>query len=302
MLRSVKLGKVFGIPLYVHSTFLLLPLWVLFQSRGLGAGTALFSLVILVALMVCLVMHELGHALMARHFGISTRDITLYPIGGVARLERMSEGALEEICIALAGPAVNLVIVFLLTPLVVALALLGGVPSGDMLLVGSEAGPLTLAVRFLATLWFGNLMLLGFNMLPAFPMDGGRVLRALLSLGLGRLRATELAAAVGLVVAPAVVLGVWYFLGSNPLLVVLILFVCFAGQQELAALRRLEAQRQAEAYQPVPLAPPEPLSAGPAAMVAPEPNFSGLAWDSGCRVWVIWHNGRPISVFGARAE
>src|SRR6516225_5228716 len=102
MFPSLKLGRYFGIPLYVHSTFLLLPAWVLLNNRGAGLAAALFSLVLLVTVFACVVLHELGHALMARFFGIGTRDITLYPIGGVARLERMSDKPGEEICIALA--------------------------------------------------------------------------------------------------------------------------------------------------------------------------------------------------------
>src|SRR5487761_697905 len=110
MLRSFRIGKLCGIPLYVHTTFFLLPAWLLLANRGTGPGNALFLLLGLTAVYSCVVLHELGHALMARFFGIGTESITLYPIGGVARLERMSEKPSEEVAIALAGPAVNLVI------------------------------------------------------------------------------------------------------------------------------------------------------------------------------------------------
>ncbi len=116
MLRSFHIGKLFGIPLYVHSTFFLLPLWALLANSGSGLANGLFVVAGLIALFGCVVLHELGHALMARHFGIGTESITLYPIGGVARLLRMSEKPAEEVCIALAGPAVNLVLAALLTP------------------------------------------------------------------------------------------------------------------------------------------------------------------------------------------
>src|SRR5262245_12090459 len=115
MFPSWRIGRAFGIGVYIHATFWILPLIVLFQSWSAGgAPAAVFSLAVLGAAMACVILHEFGHALMARHFGIRTRDITLYPIGGVARLERLSEKPVEELLIALAGPAVNVVIAILL--------------------------------------------------------------------------------------------------------------------------------------------------------------------------------------------
>ncbi len=128
MLRSFQIGKLFGIPLYVHSTFLLLPIWVLLTNGGFGLAHALLLLIWLTVAFSCVVLHELGHALMARVFGIGTESITLYPIGGVARLRRMSEKPAEEVCIALAGPAVNLVLAAVLAPAAL-LAFRGGAAS-----------------------------------------------------------------------------------------------------------------------------------------------------------------------------
>src|SRR5258707_8546492 len=105
MLRSWKLGTAFGIGIYVHWTFLLLPAWILLNNLGSGLPVAVYLVMFVTTVFGCVVLHELGHALMARRFGIATRDITLYPIGGVARLERMSEKPLEEFLIAVAGPA-----------------------------------------------------------------------------------------------------------------------------------------------------------------------------------------------------
>jgi Zn-dependent protease len=302
MLRSFKLGRLFGIPLYVHTTFLLLPLWVLFNTGFEGVTAVLFTLALVAAVFGCVVLHELGHALMARYFGIGTRDITLYPIGGVARLDRMSERPAEELLIALAGPAVNLVIVLLLSPLVFTAALTG-VLGGDGTAVSLAQGALTLLAKFAGGLWLSNVLLMGFNLLPAFPMDGGRVLRALLSPALGLLRATEIAAAVGMVTAVLMGLAGIYLPPpwNNPMLVVVAVFVYFAGQQELLALRRREAQRRMAALEPMPVVVtvgPAPTSGDPlpASPGLRDANFTGFVWDPSYRAWVQWLNGRPVGL------
>jgi stage IV sporulation protein FB len=305
MFRSFPLGRAFGIPINVHPTFLLLPLWVLFNTREAGPVGMVFGLASLLAIFACVVLHEFGHALTARAFGIGTRDVTLYPIGGVARLERMSERPVEEVLIALAGPAVNFVLVLLLTPLVVA-ALASGQLRGDVLGLTLEQGLLPLAARFALTLWLGNGILLVFNLLPAFPMDGGRVLRALLAMGLGHLRATEIAAAVGMCVA--VLMGAATFFLGNPMLVVLAVFVCLMGQMELYAVRRREAMRQVSALRERPPAViDQARPAAPVGLDVPPsppraPDFTGCVWDAAHGVWVLWHNGRPVRVFGTQPE
>src|SRR6516162_2271587 len=156
MLRTWKIGTAFGIGVHIHPTFWLLPL--IFAIRGLGAGIELvaLTLAVLAGAMACVVLHEFGHALMARYFGIRTRDITLYPIGGVARLERLSEKPVEELLIALAGPAVNVAIAGLLFPLVLLTN-----PS----LEPSWTGP-PIAV-LLSYLFFTNVGLALFNLIPA---------------------------------------------------------------------------------------------------------------------------------------
>jgi Zn-dependent protease len=295
MTRSWKLGTAFGIGIYLHWSFLLLPAWVLFATWGiLGPQMIVFLLAMVAAIFGCVVLHELGHALMARQFGIPTRDITLYPIGGVARLERMSERPHEELLIALGGPAVNIIIAIALG---LVLALSGTVFSWRGLLQSMPGG-------FLLSLLAANLMLALFNLLPAFPMDGGRVLRALLSVGLGRRQATEIAvylgAAIAVLLAVAVIVGSandvpWL---SNPILIVVAGFVFFAGQQELRAVRRRRLVRGEEPIEVLPtdaevvVQPISPAGAG----------FTGAIWDARSRAWVLWHNGQPIATYGIFSE
>src|SRR5438270_520462 len=163
-MRSWKLGTAFGIGIYVHWTFLLLAAYVLMSNFDLGGiDLAVYSVGLLLAVFGCVVLHELGHALTARQFGIPTQDITLYPIGGVARLERMSERPWEEFWIAVAGPAVNVAIAAVLAGL---LAATGAYPRSDGLLADG------LAASFLPALLYSNVLLVGFNLLPIFPSDG----------------------------------------------------------------------------------------------------------------------------------
>jgi Zn-dependent protease len=189
MQLSWKLGRIAGIDVFVHPTFLLLLL--------LPEVWAVQGLILLVSVFGCVLLHEFGHALMARRFGIETEDITLYPIGGVARLRRLPRAPGAELLIALAGPAVN----FAIVAAVLVLGLLGL----DEALFDAGFGA---AVAILEQLVVINLVLGLFNLIPAFPMDGGRVLRALLSGWLGRARATSVAAGVGRVLAVAFGLSV----------------------------------------------------------------------------------------------
>jgi Zn-dependent protease len=290
MFRSWKLGTAFGIGIYVHWTFLLLLAWVFLTSAGPGHyAAAVYEMVLISAIFGCVVLHELGHALTARHFGIGTRDITLYPIGGVARLERLSERPMEEFWIALAGPAVNVGIAFLLGGLL----RLGRLDlGGNGFLDSVQQG------QFLQPLLFANILLVLFNLLPAFPLDGGRVLRAILATYMGRLRATEIAAKLG--IAMAVVffvlgLGILEWPPAMPMLVLVAIFIYFAGQQELAAVRHRETNRWTE---PLELHPAEPCQFSQQAGWA-GPGFSGFTWDEKARLWIQWHNGRPIHTISA---
>jgi Zn-dependent protease len=291
MFRSLRLGTAFGIGVYVHWTFLLLLLFIVYMARAGGAAAAVYAVTLVLAIFGCVVLHEFGHALMARRFGIGTRDITLLPIGGVARLERPIEQPGAELAIALAGPAVNVVIaaVLLLILRSTGTPLTGRNLFGALSLEpppGVEALPF--AIRLLLALLAANGVLALFNLIPAFPMDGGRVLRALLALVVGPLPATEVAALLGTVFA--VLLAAWGVVGlvvvGNPLTLLVALFVYLAGQQELAAVRHRTGAGASE-RQVVPLVVDM-------AAIPPEPHFSGYTWDPRHRAWIRWQDGRPI--------
>lgn len=239
MFTSWRIARLFGIDLFIHWTFWLLPLWIFLTFDGSEMFPMWMHLVVITALFACVVLHELGHALMARKFGIRTRNIILSPLGGIAQLERMSHDPWEEFCIAVAGPLVNVVIAAMLAV---------GMVGGYLLAPGIADGMLFRLVGVLLGL---NVVMVVFNMIPAFPMDGGRVLRAILASGLGLLEGTRVAVAVGTVAAILMALAGFFLLG-NPWLLLIGLFVIFAGQGELRALEMEERRRHAEAEDDVP--------------------------------------------------
>jgi len=223
-MSSIKLTRIASIDIKVHWTFALIVGWVAYSSylQGDGLFGAAFGVSMLLAMFGCVILHELGHVLAARRFGIQTEDITLLPIGGVARLERIPEKPKVELAVAVAGPLANVLIAAILY--------------GTLALIGRSER--LSAVPFVATTvtgFFGNLMwvnaaLVVFNMLPAFPMDGGRVLRALLAIKLPYVTATRWAAAVGQVMAGLFVVA---GLMSNLFLSFIGLFVFVAARSEV---------------------------------------------------------------------
>jgi len=225
---SIPILRVAGIQLRIHVTFLLLILWVAVDS----ASEAIFVLL----LFLCVVLHEFGHALAAKAYGINTPDITLLPIGGVARLERIPEEPKQELVIAIAGPAVNVIIA---ACLFVVIGVRGqiGAPEAAM-----QSGDLLIGLFWI------NVWLLLFNLLPAFPMDGGRVLRAVLATRLTYARATQVAATVGQ--AFAFLFGIVGLFGipglypPNPFLIFIALFVYLGASQEAGLAQMRDVSRR----------------------------------------------------------
>jgi len=228
---SIPLGRIAGTEIRLHLTFLLLLAWIgLAHGIAGGMAEALQGIVFICLLFGCVLLHEFGHVAAARRYGVKTPDITLLPIGGVARLERIPEKPSEELVVALAGPAVNVVIAALL------FLALGGVPP-----VEAAANLESPAHGLLARLFWVNVTLVVFNLVPAFPMDGGRVLRALLAMRLGARQATAIAASIGQALAFG--LGLWGLLAGAPLMVFVALFVWLGAQAEAQAVQLRELSR-----------------------------------------------------------
>ena len=228
---SFPIARLLGSEVRIHVTFLLFLVWI-GVARFLegGAPAAAEGLILIIAIFACVLAHEYGHALAARRYGIATPDITLLPIGGVARLERMPENPVEEIVVALAGPAVNVVIAAVLF-----LVLGAGFDMATLTALDSPAASL------LAQLASLNLFLVLFNLIPAFPMDGGRVLRAVLALRRGQAEATAIAARVGQ--GLAFVLG-FFGLFGNPMLLFIAIFVYLAASAEAQATGLQDVSRR----------------------------------------------------------
>ena len=219
---SFKIARVGGIDVRIHSTFFLLLAGIayLYGLKG-GASWAVNAVVIWLLVFLCVLLHELGHAFAAKAYGIPTVDITLLPIGGVARMERMPEKPVQELVVALAGPLVNVAIIILLSAILL-------VTNGfDMSSLGGGG--------LLSILLLTNVMMVLFNLIPAFPLDGGRVLRALLATRMEYKRATQIAATIGQGLALA--LGIWAAFNGHIFIILIAIFIYMGAESEAAVVQ-----------------------------------------------------------------
>lgn len=229
---SFTVGRIAGIKIQIHWTFLLLLGWIVFSELGKGSNTVTIASTVgfVLTIFLCVLLHELGHSLTAKRYGINTEKITLLPIGGVASLERIPEEPKKELWVALAGPAVNVVIALLLFPFI----------PFERFAVDAPVSSVATVEGFLYALFRINVALVVFNAIPAFPMDGGRILRALLALRMDRIRATRIASTLGQLIA----IGFVFFgLFNNPLLVLIGIFVYFGARSENVMVQHQELLR-----------------------------------------------------------
>jgi Zn-dependent protease len=235
---SYTIARIAGTEVKVHLTFLLLLGWIAYDVwAAAGPAAALGYTVFFVAFFLCILLHEFGHITMARRFGVRTPDVILLPIGGVARLERIPEAPRQELLVALAGPAVTVAIIVVLFLIVLA----SGEPASGVIEAARatgralfDGGAFPEEVPFLVHLLVVNTAVLAFNLIPAFPLDGGRVLRALLAWRLGLARGTRIAGAIGQMFALA--LGVLGFLQSQPIWLLVAFFIFLGAGSEASAV------------------------------------------------------------------
>ena len=272
---SLYIGKPAGIKVFIHWTFILLVIWLSWMhlQQGHGLFEIIMGLIFLTVLFACVTLHEFGHALAARRYGIGTRDINLLPIGGVARLERMPEDPKQELVVAIAGPAVNVAIAIGLYLLMLVLG------QADL-----ELGHHITGSNFLADLLVINIILVLFNLIPAFPMDGGRVFRALLAFKIKRDRATRIAASVGQLLAIGFVLfGLFY----NPFLLFIGIFIFLGAGAEARQVSMTESIKHLTAKDIIKDSYPRVSvddSVGKAASVMPQNPSSEIVVTSGDRL------------------
>ncbi|MGB7323683.1 MAG: site-2 protease family protein [Rubripirellula sp.] len=256
--RRLKLGTFLGIGLYVHWSFSLAILFVAMRSLSLGAAGVAFAIAQLFGVFFCVTLHEYGHAMAARCFGIGTADITLLPIGGVARLRRMPRIPWQELIVAVAGPAVNVVIVIFLVigfavlasseTIAVISEFVAAMFTGDQMSAQTDEMAMRILeqpswVGFVILMMLVNVVLVLFNMIPAFPMDGGRVFRSLLAMVMDYSLATSIASKVGLACAA---LMIWVALNAevfSPIPILIAVFIGYAGITEYRQVSLMEKVR-----------------------------------------------------------
>lgn len=241
-MRALKVGRYFGIPVYIHWSFLLVLVFILYVSYTEGMdllGTAAFSLY-LTCVFICVVLHEYGHAMMARRYGIGTHDIILSPIGGIARLNSLPSHPTGELMVAIAGPLVNLAIAFLIV---------GGLYLFNIGIVLPDADSYTILtnpVGFIHLILLVNVVLFLFNLIPAYPMDGGRILRALLSYKMEKLKATYIASTIGRSLALGFLVFAVYKRIPSLFLIGIFIFIVAGREYKSLKERDLEISKKLE--------------------------------------------------------
>lgn len=233
MKANLYLGSISGIKIIVHWTFFFLIAWIVFSELNQGGNTesVFFNIALVLAAFLCVILHELGHALTAKRFGIETKKITLLPIGGMASLERIPKSPKQELLVTVAGPLVNVIIAFFLYFIVPVQEFmnLNFTESFEVLMSFSVQ-------NFLFYLFIVNVGLVVFNIIPAFPMDGGRILRALLAMNMNRVKATRIASSIGQIIAVFFLLiGLLY----NPFLIIIALFIFLGAYGENQMVQHL---------------------------------------------------------------
>ena len=298
--RSFRIGSARGVAILVHPSFAILLLWVTYQwgiSAGAGVRGVIFGTLVLLAVFGCVILHELAHAVTAMHYGLRVRDITLLPIGGVARVEHAPLTPRAEMAIAIAGPGMNILIATALTPLVILIAAARQIDHPlTVILYADDISP----AGFLLYLWIANLLLAIFNLIPAFPMDGGRVLRAGIALFRGRLTATRIAVGIGYMFAVLLtVVGLWAGDFLMPLVSVFILVAARTETRHVemeSALRALPVGQFA-LWEAGGVRPDEPL----AQAMRGGPRDVSVTQD-GVVVGMLWRNELLKHLNGAHRE
>jgi Zn-dependent protease/CBS domain-containing protein len=286
--HSFSLGKLAGIDIRVHPSLALAAIWVSYEfgyAAGEGFPGVVFGLTLLTLILGCVVMHELGGLFMAREFGSGTREITLYPLGGAAFIERMPANPKREAAVTIAGPLVNVAIAACILPLVIVTGLIAGFNSVEDYLIAAAEPTL---VGLVVSIFLFNIANVLFNLIPAFPMDGGRLVRAGLTTILGRETATNVAVLFGYTIASAMlIVGVWL---EQPTLPLIALFVMYLAYVEGKGVRIETAMRRIRVGQ---------FSLWDGGGIAPEVSLK-LALAGGARDVTVVEEGRVVGMLWRR--
>jgi Zn-dependent protease len=287
MARPRSIGTLHGSDLRLHWSWPLLPAGAAMYSLAVYPWrVALYSVLLILAAYICVLAHQWVQLLAARRFGLGTRDVTLYPFWGVARLTRLSERPWQENFIAATGPIVFGIIA----------AVVGAVlnAEGTSLGIPDPAAEPSMSLLLVHVFW-SNILLAGLHLLPVLPLDGGRILRATLAMSTSRLRATEVAAVVTTLAAGLMILVAIVWLKS-PLLGVTAVLLYFGAQEDLGTTRYFASLRHTAGDRPHPPAVLVPMDQILSPDCRPdEPNFSGFTWNAHARLWIEWREGQPVS-------